>query len=525
MAKNKKLTGAALIVMSSIVVSRITGFVREMLVPNLIGVNEEGDAYTIAFRITGLMYDMLVGGAVSAALIPILTGYIARDDEETGWKVVGTFINVVIVAMIIACFMGIFFAPQLVSLIAVGFKNDAQKQLTVDLIRILFPSVAFLMMAGLCNGILNSYNRFAAAAYGPSLYNIGSALSILVFSNTRWGVRAVAFGVMASSLVYFLFQLSFAIKNLKHYRFKFYLKHQGSKKLFKLAIPSLISSATVQINAVITGTFATLFGVGGATALNIADRTWQLPYGVFAQGMGIAMLPSLSSNIAVGEVDEYKNTLIKGIKTVLFFTIPSGIGFILLKEPIIRTIFKFTNRFDEGAVSVAGNVLMFFSIALLSQSIVTIINRAFYAINDTLTPLLIGGGTIIINILLSLVFYKVTTLGVSGMALAYSLASALNAFLLLTILNKKMKGIYLDRLLKFLLKVIPSALIMGIVLFMTNTYIAVDTSSKAMQILNLFFQIAAGALVYLTAVLMLGVEEALHFKDMVVSRFNKIVKK
>jgi len=159
LGKNKKLTGAALIVMSSIIVSRITGFVREMLVPNLIGVNEEGDAYTVAFKITGLMYDMLVGGAVSAALIPVLSGYIARDDEETGWKVVGTFINTVIVAMVAVCFLGIIFAPQVVSLIGAGFETDAQKQLTVDLIRILFPSVAFLMMAGLCNGVLNSYNR------------------------------------------------------------------------------------------------------------------------------------------------------------------------------------------------------------------------------------------------------------------------------------------------------------------------------------------------------------------------------
>jgi len=525
LGKNKKLTGAALIVMSSIIVSRITGFVREMLVPNLIGVNEEGDAYTVAFKITGLMYDMLVGGAVSAALIPVLSGYIARDDEETGWKVVGTFINTVIVAMVAVCFLGIIFAPQVVSLIGAGFETDAQKQLTVDLIRILFPSVAFLMMAGLCNGVLNSYNRFAAAAYGPSLYNIGSALSIIVFSVSRWGVRGVAFGVMLSSLVYFLFQLSFAVKNLKLYRFKFYLKHEGSKKLFKLAIPSLISSAIVQINAVISSTFATLFGVGGATALNIGDRTWQLPYGVFAQGMGIAMLPSLSSNIAKGEVDEYKNTLIKGIKTVLFFTIPSGVGFIVLKEPVIRTIFKFTSRFDEGAVSVAANVLMFFSIALLSQSIVTVTNRAFYAINDTLTPLLVGGSTIIINILLSIVFYKMTNLGVAGMALTYSLASAVNAFLLLSILNRKMKGIYIDRLLRFLFKVVPSAMIMGMVLFITNACFVPDTSAKVVQLLNLIFQIALGVLVYFAAVLVLKVEEALYFKDMALSRLKKIVKK
>ena len=180
-----------------------------------------------------------------------------------------------------------------------------------------------------------------------------------------------------------------------------------------------------------------------------------MPYGVFAQGMGIAMLPTLSSDIATGKVEEYKNTLMKGIKTVLLLTVPSGVGFIVLKEPIIRTIFKFTSLFNDEAVTVAGRILMFFSIALLSQSIVTVVNRAFYAINDTLTPLMIGGSTIIINIFLRFVFYQTTGLGVAGMALAYSLASLLKAFLLLTIFNKKMKGIYLFDLLKFLLKVVP----------------------------------------------------------------------
>ncbi len=525
MENNKKLTGAALIVMSSIIVSRITGFLREMLVPNMIGVNEAGDAYTIAFRITGLMYDMLVGGAISAALIPILSGYIAKKDEENGWKAVGTFINVVIVAMSVVCLSGIIFAPQLVSLIAVGFESEAQKQLTVDLTRILFPSVGFLMLAGLSNGVLNSYHRFAAAAYGPSIYNIGSALSILLFSKSRWGVRGVAFGVMGSAVIYFLFQLSFAFKNLKNYRFKFYLKHPGFLRLLRLAIPSLISSAVVQINAVITGTFATLFGAGGATALNIADRTWQMPYGVFAQGMGIAMLPTLSSDIATGKVEEYKNTLMKGIKTVLLLTVPSGVGFIVLKEPIIRTIFKFTSLFNDEAVTVAGRILMFFSIALLSQSIVTVVNRAFYAINDTLTPLMIGGSTIIINIVLSFVFYQTTGLGVAGMALAYSLASVLNAFLLLTILNKKMKGIYLFDLMKFLLKVVPASLIMGGVLFLIDAFIDMDTGSKIMQVVSLTLEIAAGVLIYFTAVLLMRVEEAINIKNKFISKFSGLIRR
>ncbi|MFZ5986749.1 MAG: murein biosynthesis integral membrane protein MurJ [Bacillota bacterium] len=524
-SNNKRLTGSALIVMSSIVVSRITGFVREMLVPNMIGVNEAGDAYNLAFRVTGLMYDLLVGGAIAAALIPILSGYIAKEDEENGWKAVGTFINVVVVAMSIVCFMGMIFAPQMVTLIARGFESDAQRQLTVDLTRILFPSVGFLMLAGLANGILNSYHRFAAAAYGPSIYNLGSALSILLLSRSRWGVKAVAFGVMASAMLYFLFQLAFALKNLKFYSFRFYLKHHGFIRLFKLAVPSLVSSAIVQVNVVITGSFASLFGKGSVTLLNMADRTWQMPYGIFAQGMGIAMLPTLASNLAVGKVDEYKDTLMKGIKTVLFLTIPSGVGFIVLKEPIIRTIFKFTDRFDEGAVAVAGSVLMFFSIALLSQSIVTIMNRAFYANNDTTTPLLIGISTIIFNLSLSMLFYKITNLGVASMALSYSLASALNALLLLILLNRKMKGIHLDKLLTFFIKVVPASLVMGGVLFGIDRVLPVNTGSKLLQFISLSFEIGAGAVVYFALLLLLKVEEASYVSNIFMGKLKNLTKK
>jgi putative peptidoglycan lipid II flippase len=136
--------------MSSIILSRITGFVREMLVPNIMGVGWKADAYNIAFIITGLMYDMLVGGAIAAALIPILTGYIEKKDEEEGWKAVGTFINVIFFIMVVVCILGMVFAPQIIPAIAVGYRKGAVSQqsleLTVKLMRILFPSVGFLVL-------------------------------------------------------------------------------------------------------------------------------------------------------------------------------------------------------------------------------------------------------------------------------------------------------------------------------------------------------------------------------------------
>ena len=424
------------------------------------------------------------------------------------------------VAMIFVCFAGIVFAPQLVTIMAQN-SNKVNIPLAVDLTRILFPSVAFLMMAGLSTGVLNSYQRFAAAAYGPTLYNVGSALSIFLFAKSRWGVKGVAFGVMTSAFIYFLFQFSFARKNFKLYKPKFYLKHDGFWKLFKLAIPSLMSSAVVQINAVITSSFALQFFKGSLTALNSADRTWQMPYGVFAQGIGIAMLPSLSSNLAEGKVKEFKDTLMKGIKSVLLMTIPAGVGFIVLREPIIRTIFKFSSEFNEDTVAITGKILMFFSIALLSQSIVTILNRAFYADNDTKTPLFIGTITIILNLILSSILMRYTNLGVSGMALSYSTVSAVNAVLLLSMLNRRMKGIYLDKLLKFLIKIIPASLVMGIVLYFLNLVIPGESSSKLIQLVNLMFEIMIGVFVYFAVVILLKVEEAEYYKNMFLARIKK----
>jgi len=273
---------------------------------------------------------------------------------------------------------------------------------------------------------------------------------------------------MASSLVYFLFQLSFVFKHLKHYRFKIYIKHPGFIKLIKLAIPSLMASSVVQVNVMIASFFATFFEPGSMIILNMADRTWQMPYGIFAQGMGIAMLPTLSTYFSREEFKEYKVTLIKCIKTVLLFTIPSAAGFIVLREEVIKTLFDITG-FAPESIALAGRVLMFFSISLFSQSIVNVLNRAYYAAKDTITPLIAGIIAIVLNFTLSLTFIKTTNLGVAGMALSYSLVSIVNAFLLLTILNKKMNGMYLKSLLKFLFKIFPASFIMGVVIYFINT--------------------------------------------------------
>lgn len=518
MGKKSKLTlkGAALIVMSSIIVSRITGFLRELLVPNMIGVDEVGEAYTIAFKITGSMYELLVSGAISSALIPVLSGYIAKDEEEEGWKAVGTFMNIAFIMMIVLCALGMIFTPQIVMLIARGFKSEYQRTLAVKLTRILFPSACFFMLAGFSNGILNSYNKFAVASYGPCIYNIGCILSIYFFSNMRGGICWVVYGVTLSSFVYCTFQMIFASRNMKFYKPKIFWGHEGFRKLFKLAIPSMISSSIIQVNELMSGSFSTLFK-SGAVAFNIANRVWQMPYGVFAQGIATAILPSLSAKLAAGKVDEFRKTWIKSLRITLFLTIPSAVGFVVLKKEIM-TIFKFTKKFSDEFVGISANALMYFSIALIAQSLVLMITRAFYANNDTKTPLYIQSTSIVLNFVLSYSLYKYTALGVAGMALANSVTSVVNAIVLFVVFNRRTGGLINKDVLKFCQKTILCSLFMGLTIVIVRNFLPDVGGSKILQLISLGISIGTGVVVYFVSVWIAKVEEAQEFVKTLVEK-------
>ncbi len=527
-SNNKKITGAAIIVMSSLVVSRITGYLRTILINNLLTASQS-DSLLAAFRTTDLMYNLLIGGAISAALIPILSGYLARGEEEDGWKAVGTFINVIFIAMLVVSTLGVIFAPWVVSMTASGLEGQV-RETTIQLTRILFPSVGVMMLAGMTNGVLNSYQRFAAAAYGPSIYNLGTALSIFVLS--RYGVHFVAYGVLASAIMYFLIQVSFAYPNLKYYRPKLLWRHPGFRKLFRLAIPSLAASAIVQINILISLNFISLFEQEGSiTAYYNANDIWQLPYGIFAMGLGTALLPTMSEKLALKQVDEFKRIINGAFKTILYLIIPSAIAFIVLSRPVISVVYKWSANIDSERIVTAGNILLLFTAAMLAQSMLAILNRAFYANNDTRTPLYVGTVSIIVNYVLCWIFLKGTKLGPAGMSLAYSISSLVTMAAMMYILSKKMDGMNWKKLAMYSVKLLEAAALMGVVIFAINKLLPVDFTgtytlhSKAIEIIVLGAEIVAGALVYFGCTMLLKVEEALQFKNKLLGRFTKVLKK
>lgn len=514
--------------MSSLVISRITGYLRTILINNLLTASQS-DSLLAAFRTTDLMYNLLIGGAISAALIPILSGYLARDDEEDGWKAVGTFINVVFFTMVVVCILGVIFAPWVVSLTARGFTGE-KRELTIQLTRILFPSVGFMMLAGMTNGVLNSYQRFAAAAYGPSIYNLGTALSIFVLS--RFGVKYIAFGVLASAVLYFIIQISFALPNFKYYRPKILWNNSGFRRLFKLAIPSLAASAIAQVNILISLNFISLFkNDGSVTAYYNANDLWQLPYGVFAMGLGTALLPTLSEKLALKQVSEFKDILSKGFKTILYLIIPSTIAFLILAKPLISVVYKWSNNIDKGRIETAGAILILFTAAMIAQSMLALLNRAFYADNDTKTPLYIGTLSIVLNFVFCNIFLYTTNLGPAGMSLSYSIQSVVNMLIMMYILSKRMNGMQWRKLIIYSGKLLSSAIIMGGSLFILNKVIPVDFTqaftmqSKLLELITIAIEIIFGVLIYFGSTMLFKIEEAVAFKNKFLGKLNKLKSK
>ena len=190
MEQKRNVSGAAATVMIALVVSRVTGLIRQMLIPSIIGSNAIGDAYEYSFKITDIMFYLLVGGSIASALIPVLTGYIVNKKEKEGWRAVSSFMNTLVLIAFGLVALGIIFADSLVPLVVKEGFTEMQKRLVIDLTRILLPSVGLMLMTGILNGVLNSYHRFRAAAYGPSVYNVLCSLSIIFLY--RISIQAVA---------------------------------------------------------------------------------------------------------------------------------------------------------------------------------------------------------------------------------------------------------------------------------------------------------------------------------------------
>lgn len=504
-----RVARAAGMIAGMILVSRLLGFVRESIAGRLFN-RAETDSFFAAFVVPDFMYYLLVGGALSAAFIPLFTEYLTRKQEEEGWRMASTFINLTFLILAVCTVLGMIFAEVLAPIQAYKFTG-AKLALLVQLTRVMFPAVFFTALAGMMSGILNSHQHFFAPALGPVIYNIGIILGAYLLG-PKYGIQGMAIGVVIGALANFLAQMYFVRQKTKGYMpFFIDLKHPGFKRMIILMVPALIGLSATQINILFTNTMASGLPEGSITALRFANRLVLLPLGIFAMAISTAFFPTLSQLTAEGRWDEFRKTLGLGVRMILFITIPSAVGFILLREEIVRLLFE-GQQFTAADTQAAAYALLFYSVGLFAHGAIQLLPRGFYSLKDTITPVIITIATVIVSILLNLVFLKFTHLGHGGFALSFSIMGILNMALSLFFLRRKVKGIEGKALVKTMGFSALAALAMGgmllVIKSVVGNYLLHINLSLMMRTLSVVVVgITVGIVVYLVVAYLLQMEE------------------
>jgi len=512
MSTGKKVAKAAGGLMVAMMISRVLGYVREIALTTKFGKTAATDAYIAAFTVPDLLYNLLVGGALSAAFIPVFSSYLAQDREREAWHVASTIINLVLVLMAAAIALGMVFTRELIPLVAYKFRGETL-DLTVKLTRIMFPAFIVLSMNGLMMGILNSYQNFRAPAVGAIVYNLGIII-LGVWLAPKYGIAAFAFGVVAGHIGNFLVQMPSLWKRGLGYRPVIDLSHPGVRKIFVLMLPAILALSASQINLIINQNLASALSEGSITALRMANRLMWLPLGVFAGSIAVAIFPTMTAQVARREMTEFKKTFSMGVRSVFLITIPAGAGLIFLSVPIVRLLFQ-QGKFGPDATEATAYALVFYSVGLFAQSAIWVITRAFYALHDTVRPLIIAVITIALNFALNIMLIGPMQEG--GLAFAFSLTGILNMLILLYLLRKKIGPIGARSLLKSFILITVAAGIMGAVSYGVAAYVEpyLDMAHKTNQLIQVGVAIAAGLLVYAGAIFMFRLEEAQMVLDMV----------
>jgi len=460
MSGTRTVAKAAGLLMLTQLASRILGFLRESLMANFFGKTNVTDAYQTAFILPDLIYWLLVGGVLSSAFIPVFSEYIHKGNEDEGWRVASSFINIIILLLSSLVILALIFAPQFIRLQVPGFTADTQA-LTVHLTRIILIQPLLLALSGITMGILNSYKIFWPSALGTVLYNA----SVIVFGvllarpDEPESISGFAIGVVVGALLNFLVQVpALRRQGLRYYPIIDW-RHPGVRKIALLAIPIILSYSLNQIQVIVNSNLGSHLIEGSLTAIWYSYRLYQLPVGIFALAIAVAVFPTLNEQATLQKWQDFIQTSSQAVRTVIYITLPISVGMIVLRYPLIRVLFEH-GEFTPADTVATTIPLLFFAVGISAQSVIQILPRMFYSLQDTWTPVILGIISMAANV--AFMFLLVKPLQTGGLALATSLAAFVNMILLLYVLRRRLKTIDGWRMLTTTFKTLLASGIMAV---------------------------------------------------------------
>jgi len=441
------------------IISRLLGYLRDILIAIFLGTSFLADAFFVAFRIPNTFRRLFSEGTFNAAFVPIYVSELTRGKKRSNIFANEIF-NLLFLGLLFLVLIVQLFMPAFVTLIAPGFIEDNEKiNLAINLTRITFLFLMFVSLSSFFSAILNSHNRFAAAAAAPIILNI-FLVSILLFSkmlNDRL-VYYLSYGVSLAGLLQLLF-LYYFVKKFFSVRFNFNLKIKNKvKTFFKKLLPSIFSSGVTQIN-ILVGTIIASFQASAVSYLYYADRIYQINLAIAGIAIGVVILPQLSKHIQQKKKEKVILIQNKALELSLFLSLPASIALIIGSDEIISALFGY-GLFDKVAVTNSAKALYFFSLGLPAFAMIKVFSTFFFANLDTKTPFVISLFSVLLNILISIYFFK--SIGFIIIPIATTISSWFNLFALFILLKKKSLFQFNKIFLIRFFKIIFSSFLMGL---------------------------------------------------------------
>lgn len=440
-ATEDAVSGRSLLQSTSVVsvmtlLSRVLGLVRDIVLARYFGAGFVMDAFIVANRIPNMLRRFFAEGAFSQGFVPVMARYRERHSHDEARELVDAVAGTLGIVLFAVTVVGVIAAPILVAVVAPGFiDDDGRFDLAALMLRFTFPYLLFVSLTAFAGGILNTYGKFAVPAFTPVILNIVLiAFAVWLSPKLAEPGLALAYGVFAAGLVQLAFQIPFLARINALPRPSFKPAHEGVRRIGRLMLPAIFGSSVAQINVLLGGIIASLLSVGKISLLYYSDRLMEFPLGLFGIALATVTLPTLSRQHAAKSERGFALTLDWSMKLVVLIAVPSAIGLIVLAEPLVATIF-YGGAFTAEDVSLAALSLQAFSIGLIGFSFVKILAPAYFARENTRTPVRIALIALAVNFVLSVVLaYTLTRIGYrgthAGLALATSIAALLNAGLL-----------------------------------------------------------------------------------------------
>nr|MBS0019871.1 murein biosynthesis integral membrane protein MurJ [Gammaproteobacteria bacterium] len=486
------------------VLSRILGFVRDIVIARYFGASLGADAFFVAFRIPNLLRRMFAEGAFSQAFVPVLSEYKATRSLQEVRALSDHLVAVLGSGLFVVTLVGVVTAPLLVMGFAPGFLEQTDKYaLTTELLQITFPYLFFISLTAFAGGLLNAYGRFGVPAFTPLLLNVSLiAAAIWLAPLLATPIKALAWGVFIGGISQLLFQIPFLYRLRLLPRPRFGGDPAGVRKILRLILPALFGVSVAQINLLIDTVIASFLVTGSVSWLYFSDRLVEFPLGVFGIALATVILPNLSQHYTKGPPENFSNTLDWALRWVVLIALPASIGLAILAIPMLATLFHY-GEFSDRDVLMASLSLNAYAVGLLGFACIKVLAPGYYARQEMRTPVRIGVIAMAVNLVLNVIL--VFPLAHAGLALATSLSAFLNAVLLYRGLRQQ--GGYCPRpgWRGFLTRVLMANLLLGLTLWFARGEWA-DWLAYAMgeRVWRLGMLLLSGVAVYVLGLLAVG---------------------